>query len=271
MELGLKGKRALVTGSSSGIGIGIAKMLAAEGVSVVVHGRDATRAQGTAKQIEEGGGIAAVAIGDLSTDAGAKSVAEAALAAFGGVDILVNNAGGRAGTGDNSSWLAVDSNDWAATYQANVISAVRMIRHLAPKMIERGWGRIIQIASTLGASPIPTEPDYCASKVAMYTLTLGLSKALSNTGVTVNAISPGMIYTPGLELFLNDVASRMGFGSDRAKTEAFVLKEFVPQTVSRMGQPEDVGAIVLYLASPIADFVNGANWRVDGGMSRSIS
>ena len=145
MDLDLHGKRALVTGSSSGIGAGIAETLAAQGVSVVVHGRNAERVASVADGIRGHGGNAAVAVGDLATEEGATSVAAAALAAFGGIDILVNNAGGSSESGVQS-WFALPVSEWGATYQRNVLSAGHLIHALAPAMKENGWGRIIQIA-----------------------------------------------------------------------------------------------------------------------------
>src|SRR5437762_1861335 len=153
MDLKLQGKTALVTGSNSGIGACIAERLAAEGVKVVVHGRNAERAAAVAELIATRGGQARFVIGDLSTDEGAKAVAEAALACWGGIDILVNNAGGPSNPG--LTWDSITSEDWATTYQLNTISAFRMIKAFLPGMRKRRWGRIIQIGSIAGTSPAP--------------------------------------------------------------------------------------------------------------------
>ena len=139
MELKLQNKRALVTGSSSGIGRAIALTLAAEGAKVIIHGRNEQRARQTMEEIIKNGTQAAVATGDLSEDESAQKVIEEALEAFGGVDILVNNAGG----GGSFSWFDATPTEWADIYQQNVISTVRMIRAFAPLMKESGWGRII--------------------------------------------------------------------------------------------------------------------------------
>jgi 3-oxoacyl-[acyl-carrier protein] reductase len=271
MDLQLNGKRALVTGSSSGIGIGIARSLAAEGVVVAVHGRDAVRANDVAADIRACGGQCVVVLGDLATNEGAKVVADAAVAAMGGVDILVNNAGGRAGTAGGSTWFDVSFEVWAATYEKNIISAVRLVHMLAPAMKQRGWGRIIQISSGIAATPIGAIPDYSSSKAAMVNMSLGLSKALANTGVTVNTVSPGMIDTPSIGQWFDDIAKQQGWGSDRKRVGEFVLREYVHQTVNRVGRVDDVGAAVAYLASPVSDFINGANLRVDGGNGPSVN
>ncbi len=167
MDLQLQGKRALVTGSSSGIGAGIAIALAREGAAVVVHGRSRERAEQVAEELRGQGGRVQVAIGDLTDDAQAAQVAHAADDAFGGIDILINNAGGTAGK-QQQDWLGTAPEVWAATYQTNVISAVRLIRHFIPQMKQRGWGRIIQLASASATQPLPFSlPDYQASKAAV--------------------------------------------------------------------------------------------------------
>jgi len=270
MDMQLNGKVALVTGSSSGIGIGIAHTLAAEGVSVVVHGRDAARTQATADAIVANGGSARIAVGDLQTDAGADKVAAEALAAFGQVDILVNNAGGR-GAGKPLTFFDITPDMWNDTYNANVTSAVRMIHRLAPAMRERGWGRVIQLASLAGQTSSGGVMEYGASKAAVVNLSLGLSKVLANTGVTVNTISPGMILTGALEGWLDAVAAQRGLGTDRDKAARWVLDNSLKQTVDRLGNPEDIGFAVTFLCSPRGNFVNGANIRVCGGASPSIN
>lgn len=268
MDLRIAGKRALVTGSSSGIGAGIAKVLAAEGVSVVVHGRNAERLERVAGEIAAAGGTVANALGDLATDDGANSVADAALAAFGGIDILVNNAGGSSEE-EAKSWFKVELSEWVGTYQKNVIAAGRLIHRLAPPMKDRGWGRIIQISSAAGIIPTSAQPDYGPAKAAMINMSLGLSKALAKTGVTVNTVSPGMIRTAGLEDFLRNFAAKRGWDDDIAKAADYILQG-TGQTVNRIGEVEDIAYAVAYLASPVADFVNGINIHLDGGGTSSI-
>lgn len=273
MNLQLKGRRALVTGSSSGIGIGIAEELAREGALVVVHGRDPDRTVAVARSIRASGGHAESAIGDLSTDEGAEMAAEAALKAFGGIDILVNNAGGRSGGDGAADWLAASPQDWADTYQKNTVAALRMIHHLAPQMRDRGWGRLIQISTSAANSPSSAVPHYAAAKAAMVNLTVSLSKAFSCTGVTANTVSPGMIATPALQTWFDNIAVEKGWtGPDGpTRAEAWALENIVHQTVSRVGQTRDIAALVAFLSSPLADFINGANMRCDGGRSPAIN
>ena len=268
MDLKLAGKRALVTGSSSGIGIGIAMTLADEGVQVVVHGRDEARARAVADSIIARGGQAAVVCGDLSTDEGAAAVAEGALAAFGGIDILVNNAGGST-EATNTSWFGASTTDWLDTYQRNVLAAVRLIHALVPEMKARSWGRIINIGTGASITPTSGQPDYGPAKAAMLNMSLGLSKALSQTGVTSNTVSPGMIRTEGLTRFLTEFALKRGWGDDLAKAEDYIRKGG-GQTVNRTGEVDDIAFAVAMVASPRSDFMNGANLHLDGGISPAI-
>lgn len=271
MELGLRGKRALVTGATMGIGEAIAMTLAAEGVAVAVNGRDQPRGNAVVEAIRAAGGTAVLTLGDVGTESGAKAVAANALEGLGGVDILINNAGGRAGEAGAASFWDVPSEDFVATYEKNVVAAMRLMRQLVPGMQERGWGRVIQIASGIAFTPTGTLPDYAAAKAAMVNMTLGAAKALANTGVTVNTVSPGMIETPSLSAWLMEVGKQQGLGDDRTRIEAFVLQNYVHQTVSRLGRVADVADLVTYVASARADFVTGADLRVDGGASPSIN
>ena len=263
MDLGLAGKRALVTGSSSGIGAGIARLLAAEGCAVIVHGRDAAKAQAVA----DGIGAAGVAIGDLATNEGADAVAAAA----GDIAILVNNAGGAVGT-SAMHWTQVDEAGWEGTYQLNAIAAARMVRRLLPAMQASGWGRIINIASAAATQPIPFGPDYGAAKAAMLNMTVSLAKALGPCGVTANSVSPGMILTPAVEAWLDRLKQTMGWGDislEEAETRA--ARELTPVPVGRIGRVEEIAHAECMIASPAAGYMTGANVRVDGGQVQSVN
>ena len=264
MDLGLAGKRALVTGSSSGIGAGIARMLAAEGCAVIVHGRDAAKAQAVAGSI---GSAAQVAIGDLSTNEGADAVAEAA----GDVDILVNNAGGAVGT-SAMSWTQVDEAGWEGTYQLNAIAAARMVRRMLPAMQAKGWGRIINIASAAGTQPIAFGPDYGAAKAAMLNMTVSLAKALGPCGVTANSVSPGMILTPAVEAWIAQLSAKLGWGDiSLEEAEARAARELTPIPVGRIGRVEEIAHVICMIASPNAGYMTGANVRMDGGQVQSVN
>jgi len=273
MDLQLEGKRALVTGSSSGIGAGIAVELAREGALVVVHGRNRDRTEAVAQSIRDAGGTATSAVGDLSDDQGADAVATTALAAFDGIDILINNAGGRSGGDGAADWMSASPQDWIDTYQKNTVATLRMIHHFAPAMKARGWGRLIQLSSSAANSPSSAVPHYAASKAAIINLTVGLSKAFANTGVTANTVSPGMIATPSVDEWFDQIAAEKGWtGPDAAtRAEAWAMENIVHQTVGRVGRTRDIATMTAFLCSPLADFINGANFRCDGGRSPAVN
>lgn len=177
MDLQLKGKKALVTGSSSGIGEGIAKCLAREGVHVMVQGRKTQELQRVVREITANGGVAHYVEGDLSQDDAAKDVAKKTLQTFKQLDILVNNAG----IFPNRGWMQGNSQDWLDMFNTNVVAMVRMIQAFLPQMKTLGWGRIIQIASVAGISPSVSLPEYGATKAANINMTISLAKDLAGT------------------------------------------------------------------------------------------
>lgn len=261
----LTGRRALVTGASSGLGEAIATALAAEGAEVVVHGRDRARTESVAGAIETAGGGAVVAVGDLATDAGADAVAGAALAA-GPIDILVNNAGAY----PHRSWRDATADDWRQTYEVNVISGVRMIQRVVPGMRERGWGRVIQIGGGLALQPGAEPPHYSATLAARHNLAVSLARELKGTGVTSNTVSPGAILVDGVRRFITGLAAGRGWGETWPEIERHAIEELAPNDVGRLGRPEEIAAAVLYLSGPLADYVTGTTLRVDGGTIRGV-
>jgi 3-oxoacyl-[acyl-carrier protein] reductase len=270
MDFHLKGKRALVTGSSSGIGAAIAMELAAEGAWVAVHGRDRDRAEETAREIERHGGKKpVVTTGNLSDVAQAEAVADTALAGLGGVDILVNNAGGLVRM-DNPDWFDVTADDWIDSYHKNVMGAFRLIHRVVPGMKEHGWGRIINISSTAGSHINGFQVDYGAAKAALNNLTVGLSKHLARSGITLNSVCPGTILTPAVDRWLVTIRGQYGWNDDLADNERRYTTEVFPQPVPRLGKPREIATMVAYLASPLAGYVNGAHIRVDGGFSCAV-
>lgn len=268
MELKLRGKRALVTGSSSGIGAAIATTLAQEGVTVVIHGRNRERAQNVADQIVIEGGQAIVAIADLSTREGATALFNQTLAACGEIDILVNNAGGT--DWELSSWKTASLAEWEALFQQNFFSALRLIYCFIPQMRTLGWGRIINIATIWAIQPGLGMPHYAAAKAALVNSTVSLAQELAKTGITVNTVTPGPILTPPVEQNMRDLAVQYDWGDDWADIEKNYITNILPLSVNRIGYSSDIANAVAYLASPISDFINGINLRVDGGYIKSI-
>ncbi|WP_331748831.1 SDR family oxidoreductase (plasmid) [Streptomyces chartreusis] len=267
MDFRIAGKRALVTGSTSGIGAAIADLLAAEGANVIIHGRDRDRAEATAEKIRANGRQVEVevALGDLSTDSGAASVA-LAVAAVGDIDILVNNAGST----NLVPWDAASPDLWAKSYEINVISAVRMIREFVPAMRRKGWGRVIQIGGGLSIQPMAMQPQYCAALAARHNLSVSLARDLKGTGVTSNVVSPGAIMVEYMRDWLLEVGPTRGWGDQIREIEANAAAEWIPNDIGRYGTPVEVAGAVAYLASPLADYISGTVIRVDGGHVVSV-
>lgn len=257
MDLRLTGKRALVTGSSSGLGEAIAGQLAAEGAEVVVHGRDAARTAAVAKLIRDSGGAAEEVVGALDSDAEADAVADA----VGQVDILVNNAGYFDMSRD---WWSTTSDEWLDIYNTNVVSSVRLIRRLVPAMREHGWGRVIQIGSSTAAAPIRQQPHYNASNSARENLARSLARELRESGVTSNLVAPGGILTEPNRAYFTGLAREHGIAGEWDEIEPQLVRLLSPNDIGRMARPHEIAAAVTYLASPLADFLTGVTLRFDG-------
>ncbi len=264
MDLKLNGRRALVTGSSSGLGAATARMLAGEGATVVVHGRDESRARAVVDSIIAVGGSAELALGDLSADVGADDVATEAQQS-GPVDILVNNAG----VYDHMSWNAATAERWADIYNVNVISGVRMIQRLVEPMKQRGWGRVITIGGGLASQPMNTQPHYNATLAARHNLAVSLARDLKGTGVTSNIVSPGAILVDSVADVITDMAPERGWTGTSKQIQEIAAEEWVPNDIGRFGDPDEIAAAVAYLCSEHAAYVSGATIRVDGGVIRT--
>jgi NAD(P)-dependent dehydrogenase (short-subunit alcohol dehydrogenase family) len=271
MDLGIAGKRALVTGASDGIGEAIAMRLAHEGVIVGVHGRDSARIAKVVNSITGAGGEARALMADLTDPHAADELADAALAALGQIDILVGNAGGdinrKAGPYD---WDGVTRDEFVAAFDLNVFSNTTLIQRLAPLMTARGFGRIVLIASASGIAPLARQAAYGASKAAVLNLTVSASKWLRGAGVTINAVSPGLILTKGSKRTIENMAAAKGWGGDFSEIEPLAVRNMgIP--VGRAGRVEEVAGLVAFLASTYAGFIHGADLRIDGGVVGTLS
>ncbi|WP_370306507.1 SDR family NAD(P)-dependent oxidoreductase [Sinimarinibacterium flocculans] len=267
MNLGLEGRRALVTGSSSGIGEATARMLAGEGATIAVHGRNRERVEKVAAQI----GAAGVAVGSLDTDEAAAAVHAQACAALGGpIEILINNAGGSS-TGNSSKPPSdIKAADYLANYHGNMLGAVRLVLLALPEMVAAKFGRIVNVSSAVAIQPNNVGVDYSAAKAALNNFTVSLAGSLKGVGVTVNTVTPGVIMVDGLLRFgraryqdpdmpLEEVTRRM------AEERIFQLPP-----AGRLGQPDEVAMVACMLASPMLGYVTGSNYRVDGGQVRAV-
>jgi NAD(P)-dependent dehydrogenase (short-subunit alcohol dehydrogenase family) len=258
MDLQLSGKKALVTGSTAGIGFAIAQSFAREGAEVVVNGRTQERVDAAVARIGKGAtGLAA----DLGTRAGVES----AIQRIPTVDILVNNLG----IFEPKPFEDIPDEDWFRFFEVNVMSGVRLSRHYLPLMKQANWGRIIFISSESGIQ-IPAEMiHYGFTKTAQLAISRGLAETTAGTGVTVNAVLPGPTESEGVGEFVGRLANQAG--TDRSSVERDFFQTARPTSLlQRFASPEEVASIVTFLASPLSSATNGAALRVDGGVVRSI-
>lgn len=270
MDLQLHDKTALVTGSSKGIGAAIARKLAQEGATVIVHGRNREQAEGVAHSITGEGGRAHVVIGDLTSESDVQGLISEAEAAAGTIDILVNNAGGSGGS--KGGWSSATAATWATAYDRNVLAALRMITRILPGMQAAKWGRIINISSLAATMPPAGAGDYAAAKAGMNAMTGSLAKATAADRITVNAISPGTIHSDTFDKTFRATAAERGLAKADApweEIERTVLPLFAQVPMGRVGTVEELAATAAFLASPLAAYITGVNLRLDGGMAAS--
>jgi 3-oxoacyl-[acyl-carrier protein] reductase len=249
MDLALKGKTALVTGSDRRTGEVIARTLAHEGATVIFHGNTAAPAEACAVH------------GDVASAEGCAGALRQVAALGLGVDILVNNFG----TTDNHSWDDADTAKWLELYQLNVLSAVRMTQGCMPGMKARGWGRIVNLGTIGSHQPGAQRPAYYAAKGALATLGVSLAQELAGTGITVNTVSPGYVRTEQVEEAYRKRAATLGWGGDWNDIVAKIVATDFPNPCGRIAEREEVADLVAFLCSPRAGFINGQNIRIDGG------
>jgi 3-oxoacyl-[acyl-carrier protein] reductase len=262
MDLGLSGRVALVTGGSQGIGRDIALTLAAEGADVAICARRRDVLETTAGELRALGRDVCAVAADVATATGVHEVAGAVHAHFGRVDILVNNAG----KGAMKPLLELTDDDWYASIDLNLMSAVRMSRECIPGMRDRRWGRIVNISSRVGREPDEFFGPYAASKAALINFSKTLANAFSRDGVLTNCVVPGLIKGEGVQQAAE--ASAAATGKSLAEVyEATLRKRPIP--AGRLGEPSDVSGLVALLASERASWITGACFTVDGGIVRS--
>ncbi|GID27552.1 SDR family NAD(P)-dependent oxidoreductase [Paractinoplanes brasiliensis] len=258
MRLDLAGKTALVTGSTQGIGQAIAAGLAAAGARVGVNGRSKESVERAITELGEGDFVPVPA--DVTTAEGAA----AALDAVGPADILVNNLG----IFGAQPALEISDDDWRRYFEVNVLAAVRLTRSVLPGMRERGWGRVLYIASD-SAVVIPAEMiHYGVSKTALLGVARGFAKEAAGSGVTVNSVIAGPTHTGGVEDFVYSLVDK-GLPWDEAQRE--FMRSHRPQSLlQRLIEPEEIANMVVYLSSPLASATTGGAVRVDGGYVDAI-
>jgi NAD(P)-dependent dehydrogenase (short-subunit alcohol dehydrogenase family) len=263
MDLGIRGRLALVTGSTMGIGRAIAETLAVEGVRVIVNGRNEATVKNAVEALSRHGQAHGVAA-DLATAAGARTVLDTA-ARIGAVDILVNNVG----CFEVKEFGDISDQEWTDVFEVNVMSGVRLARALMPGMLERNWGRIVFVASDQSVKPNPGMAHYAMSKAAQVSIARSLAELTKGTRVTVNSALVAPTWSEGVEVFLQNIAPGLGKTVDEMRT-AYFETTGASSLLQRWAEPQEIAAQIAFLCSERASAINGAAQRVDGGIVRSL-
>jgi NAD(P)-dependent dehydrogenase (short-subunit alcohol dehydrogenase family) len=261
MDLQLKGKTALVTGSTAGIGLAIAERLAAEGVETIISGRSQEKLDAAAARVGAFGTVRAI-LADAATAEGAATLIAQAPA----VDILVNNLG----IYEARPFAEITDEEWHHIFEVNVVSGARLARHYFPKMLAKDWGRVIFIASE-SALVVPGEMvHYGMTKTAQLAIARGLAEQTRGTGVTVNSVMPGPTRSEGIVEFIRSVVDNKDAPEQEREAE-FFAKLRPLSLIRRLIDAEEIAATVAFLASPLAAVTNGAAIRAEGGIVPTIA
>ncbi len=264
MNIELTGKTAIVTGSTQGIGLAIAKGLAGSGATVVVNGRKQSNVDAAVAEVRESASDATVrgVAADLGTAEGCQALVDAEPSA----DILVNNVG----LFGPQDFFDTPDDDWQHFFDVNVMSGVRLSRAYLPGMEKKGWGRVIFISSESGLN-IPADMiHYGFTKTAILSVSRGLAKRMAGTGVTVNAVLPGPTMSEGVQGMLKGAAEKSGKSLQDTAID-FVRAERPSSIIQRPAEVDEVANLVVYVASPLSSATTGAALRVDGGVVDSIA
>jgi len=266
MDLGIANRTALITGADSGIGWHTAKQLLAEGARVVITDRDQDELDAAAVKLDAPSGTLHAFAADVTSVDSLAALHEHVAAAVGSVDILVHCAGV---TGAQGQFHELTDDGWVSTIETDLLAPVRVIRTFLDDLRGSGNGRLILIASEDAVQPYDDELPYCAAKAGVLALAKGLSRSYARDGLLVNAVSPAFVHTPMTDAMMDKRADMLGVDRDAA-IESFLDEERPYLELKRRGEPEEVAAVITFLCSDRASFVNGSNYRVDGGSVATI-
>lgn len=267
MDLGLEGKVALVTGSFRGTGAGIARVLADEGATVLVHGLEPGQADGTVRAVTEAHGRCHAVVGDLRTEQGTAALVTDVRNTIDRVDIVINNYG----IAEGSDWDTSDTESWHGSYDTNVVSAVRVTQAFLSDMRTARWGRVVFVATVGATRPGDRIPEYYAAKGALPSMAVSLAKHLAGTGITVNCVSPGVIATAEVVERFTERARRQGIATDWPSVERFILDTAMANPSGKVATPDDVGRFIALMVGEPAWHLNGAHVRFDGGAVDAVT
>jgi NAD(P)-dependent dehydrogenase (short-subunit alcohol dehydrogenase family) len=258
MDLQLNGKKAIVTGGSAGIGLGIARALAEEGVQVTIPGRNGKKLNEAIASLP---GVVQGIEADLGTSAGAMKLIEEVPEA----DILVNNLG----IYESKNFADISDEEWLRYFETNLLGGIRLARHYFPAMLKRNWGRVIFVSSEAAAETHPDMIHYGVTKTGQVAVSRGLAEMTKGTRVTVNSVLPGATRSEAIVGWLQEVALTPNATPEQAEKE-FFEKHRPTSLLQRMAEPNEVASLVAYLASPLAATTNGAAIRCEGGSLRTL-
>lgn len=266
MDLGIQGKTALVFGGDSGIGWNTARILLAEGATVVVTDIDQAQLDNSADQLEAPPGRLHAFAADVRSAASLADLHARVRDAVGEIDILVQSSGV---TGAQGLFHEIDEDGWAKTIDIDLMGPVRITREFIADLRNGGWGRIVYLVSEDASQPYDDELPYCAAKAGVLSFAKGLSRTYAAEGLLVNTVSPAFIHTPMTDAMMDKRAKETGTSFDEAI--ASFLREKRPYLeLGRRGEPEEAANVVAFLCSDLASFVNGSNYRVDAGSVATI-
>jgi NAD(P)-dependent dehydrogenase (short-subunit alcohol dehydrogenase family) len=266
MDLGISGRTALVFGADSGIGWNTARILLAEGATVVVTDIDQSLLDSSADQLEAAPGKLHAFAADVRSAASLADLHGRVRDAVGSIDILVQSSGV---TGAQGLFHEIDEEGWTSTLDVDLMGPVRITREFIGDLREGGWGRIVYVVSEDAVQPYDDELPYCAAKAGVLSFAKGLSRSYASEGLLVNTVSPAFIHTPMTDAMMDKRAKETGQSFDEA-IDSFLEEERPYMELKRRGEPEEVANVIAFLCSELASFVNGSNYRVDSGSVATI-
>jgi len=266
MDLGIKGKKALVIGGDSGIGWHTARILLAEGATVVISDLDQAALDTAATELAAPKGKLFAFAADVTSLVSLAELEANVRAAVGDIDILVQAAGI---TGAQGLFHEIDDEGWVSTIETDLLGPVRLVRTFLPALRKGGWGRIVLIGSEDAPQPYDDELPYCAAKAGILAFAKGLSRSYALEGLLVNAVSPAFIHTPMTDAMMQKRAKQLGTTKEKAIV-SFLEEERPYLELKRRGEPDEVANVIAFLCSDLASFVVGSNYRVDGGSVATV-